>query len=204
LKIDIWEILWNRLRYDLSDCSNILELGCGLNSPILKLGFGKRTTAVDIFEPYVTKHITQKDYLECICNDIIDVTFPQKSFDAVVLLDVLEHIERNLIQEKSFLENIESWARKKVIIFTPNGWIPNDITDNNIHQTHLSSWVPSDYRDKGYSVYGMPGLKRLFTNNAMPKFRPISLCLGLSLISQPLVYHWPEIAFQCYAIKILK
>jgi len=37
------------LKRDLADCESILELGCGSDSPLLKIGYGYKTHAVDIW-----------------------------------------------------------------------------------------------------------------------------------------------------------
>ena len=54
------------LKRDLADCDSILELGCGSNSPILQIGYGAKTTGVDIFETYVDEHNRQGHYQHCL------------------------------------------------------------------------------------------------------------------------------------------
>jgi len=82
------------LKRDLADCESILELGCGSDSPLLKIGYGYKTHAVDIWEPYVTKHTLAGNYKSCSLDNILTMHYPYKSVDAVVICDVLEHLDK--------------------------------------------------------------------------------------------------------------
>ncbi len=46
--------------------------------------------------------------------------FGENSFDAVIMLEVAEHLEEQKVFE--VLRKLEKWAREKVIISTPNGF----------------------------------------------------------------------------------
>jgi len=90
---------------------------------------------------------------------IEDLNYPDNSFDAVVLLEVLEHVT----EEKGFeiLSKAERWARKKIIISTPNGFLPQHEVDENPHQKHLSGWTPSKLKASGFKSHGLAGIKFL-------------------------------------------
>ena len=191
------------LRRDLADCETILELGCGSNSPILKIGYGKRTDAIDIWHPYIKKHNKKGDYRNCWPYDVLEFDFPVKAYDAVVMFDVLEHLPAERVREIDLFGKLERCAKKKIILFTPNGYVENDEIDGNPYQAHLSAWQPEDYKARGYKVLGGTGFRFFFVKASCPK-RPQSVFYPLGMISQPLVYHFPRLALHSYAVKEIK
>jgi len=198
-------LLW--LQKDLADCDSILELGCGSNSPLLKIGCGYKTDAVDIFQPYIDKHNKAGNYHSCKLADIL--TMPlipelEKKYDAVVICDVLEHLPKDKVVEIGLLSAIEKVARKKVILFTPNGFVENEEIDDNYYQEHLSVWEPSDYICRGYKVIGSTGLRWLLGKGSLPKYHPYSIFQILAILSQPLVYKHPKLAMHSYAVREIK
>ncbi len=195
--------IYSRLRQDLKDCDSILELGCGPNSLLLSIGAGPRTTAIDIFQPYVDEHRKAGSYLDCRQGDIRDAKFVAKSFDAVVMTDVLEHIARPDVEACGLFENVEKWARKKVIILVPNGFFENDKLDGNSYQEHKSAWELEDFTSRGYKVQGMTGFRFLYGQASLPRFKPSYLWFLVGLVTSPLVRNWPRIAWHLYARKDL-
>ena len=197
------------LKRDLADCETILELGCGppggfiqTISPLLQIDYGKKTDALDIWQPYVDAHIRIGDYNKCFRADILETVFPVKAYDAVVMFDVMEHLPREKVEAIGLFEKMENCARKKVIIFAPNGFVENDFVDGDPHQEHISAWEPKDYKAKGYRVLGGTGLRYLFGKASLPK-RPQLLFYILGMLSQPLIYHFPGLAWHSYAVKEL-
>lgn len=195
------------LQRDLADCESILDLGCGSSSPLLKIGVGKKTDAVDIFEPYIKMHNKAGDYRSCVLADIL--TMPlipelEKQYDAVVVCDVLEHLPKDKVYEIGLFNSIERIARKRVILFTPNSFVENDLVDDDPYQAHVSSWWPDDYRAMGYKVVGSTGLRWLLGKGSLPEYKPSTLFQILALLAQPLVYRYPRIAWHSYAVKEIK
>jgi SAM-dependent methyltransferase len=187
-----------QLQKELSDCKSVLDLGCGPNSPLqycnvtLKVG-------VDWFEPYLEESKKKKIHNQYIKADITEIEFQPQSFDAVVALDVLEHLEK----EKGYelLKKMEKWARKKIIIFTPNGYISNDCIDNNPLQEHKSGWEFDDFKNLGFKIYGMNGWKKLRGPRTFIKYKPRILWTIISDITQSIVYYYPKLAFHLFAVK---
>ena len=69
---------------------------------------------------------------------------------------------------------MEKTARKKVILVTPNGFIPQYNRDNKL-QAHLSGWTVEDFTNRGYKVEGIYGTKFcniLRTDEAELRWRP--------------------------------
>lgn len=77
--------------------------------------------------------------------------FPFKSVDTVFLLDVIEHLEKDV--GKRLLVATENLARKQVVIFTPLGFMPQHHDDGKDAwglnggnwQEHKSGWTPEDF-----------------------------------------------------------
>lgn len=191
------------LKRDLADCQSILDLGCGANSPILQIGLGNKAHAVDIFRPYVEMHNARHAYRRCTQDNILDMPFEDKAYDAVVICDVLEHLPREKVLSRDLFTQMERCARKKVIIFVPNGFIENDLVDGDPYQAHMSAWEPDDYTSRGYRVKGATGLRYLFGKASRPKYRPYGLCAIIGMLTQPYVYNRPHLAWHSYAVKEL-
>ena len=177
------------LRGMLQGCGTILEMGCGESSLILKAGIAERTkvTAVDIFQPYIEKHKKEGIYHDCICDDITSVQFKTGSFDAVVCMDVVEHIAKSKVIGSNILDNMKGWGRK-VIITTPNGFTTNyHNSAENPFQNHLSCWVEDDFLKHGYMVRGLSGLKCL--RKPVSRFRSVTTVQETvtSIVERPVV-----------------
>ena len=96
---------------------------------------------------------------ENIRANILQIEFKSNSFDAVVALDLLEHLSKQ--EGIELIEKAEQWAKKKVIIASPNGFIPQDAYDDNPHQRHVSGWTFEDFESMGFAVCGFHGLRCL-------------------------------------------
>jgi len=191
------------LKDDLADCESILELGCGSYSPLLKIGVGARTEAVDIWDPYVIKHNQKHDYKLCWQADILTMPFPKKRYDAVVICDVFEHLPREQVLNINLYGLMEGSAKKKVIIFIMNGFVENDLADGDPYQEHISAWEPKDHIAHGYTVRGATGLRWILGKASIPK-PPVFLNTRLALWSQPFIYFIPKIAWHSYCVKVVK
>lgn len=186
------------LMKELSDCNSVLDLGCGPDSlvrfsEIYKVG-------VEAFEPYLEESKRKGIHNKYIKEDITKVEFKPKSFDAVIMIDVIEHISKQ--EAEKLLNKVEIWAKKKVIIFTPNGFMERGVIENNPFQEHKSGWQKEEFEKRGFSVFGLQGLKWLRGGEgADVKFKPSLLWLFISDLTQKIVYYFPQYAFALLAIK---
>ena len=79
--------------------------------------------------------------------------FPPRSVDAVFLIDVIEHLEKD--EALRLLQQTERIVRKQIVIFTPLGFLPQQHFDGKdawgmdgvIWQEHKSGWYPEDFDD---------------------------------------------------------
>ena len=178
-----------------------LDLGCGYDSQIsvCKIPY---TVGVEIFEPYLTESSKKGIHNLYIKKDILDLNLPPKSFDVVVASEVLEHISKE--EGLTLLSKMEEWAKRKVILTTPNGYVWQDGYDSNPYQEHKSGWTVDELRSKGYRVYGQNGLKFLRGYRGIPIYKPVFLWNRISDVTQKVTKYFPKMAFQLLAVKEIK
>lgn len=136
------------LRAQTKDCKSLLDIGCGTSSPVQYCNKRIYKVGVDAYLPAIReskkKKIHQKYYK--ITVDKLSNTFKEKSFDCVVAYDLIEHLSKK--QGKKLIIDMERIARKKVIIFTPNGFLKQGAEFGNKFQIHLSGWSPKEMKKK--------------------------------------------------------
>jgi len=144
---------------------SILDLCCGAG--VVSDGFVyKNITGVDIYKPYLDiykKNVLNSEIITSNLSETLLADFKDKSYDIVVCLDGVEHIEKN--NSIKLIENMERVARKKVIIFTPeHAEDPEKIVPNFSHnawgieggdsfQIHKSAFSRFFFINRGYSFY---------------------------------------------------
>ncbi len=187
------------LKDSTKECESVLDLGCGKDS-IIKYCNIKDSLGVDAFEPYILESRENKIHNKYILKNINDVEFNPNSFDAVIALEVLEHLPKG--EGMNLLKKMERWAKKKVIISCPNGFVSQDGYDNNSFQKHLSSWTPEEFREKGYEIFGFHGFKKLRGHMSDVKYKPVFIWERISDLTQLFTYRlFCDYSFQFYAIK---
>ena len=193
-----WETLMKR---ELAGCQTALDLGCGYHSIVKACGVA-HSVGVERFDPYIEESRRRGNHDQFVQADVRRVAFKPRSFDAVVSSEVLEHL--NTEEGLQLLENMTVWARRKVILTTPNGFVWQGVYDDNPLQEHLSAWTAPQLKRLGFRLYGMNGLKMLRGHKAMLRFKPVWFWEPVSVLSQAWVYHWPQSAFHLFAVKDVK
>lgn len=189
----------------VNNCNTLLDVGCGQHSPIRK--FSKRleySVGIDAFKPAIEESKKLKIHNEYkVMNwNKMEVVFKEKSFDCVCALDFIEHLSKE--DGLNLITSMEKIARKKVIIFTPNGFLPQGVYYGNPFQVHLSGWGADEMKEMGYRVIGIDGYKPLRGEIAMIKWRPRLFWSKISLLSQPIVANRPSTAFRILCVKDLQ
>jgi len=182
----------------LSGCNSVLDLGCGYFSQVHRFDI-PFSVGVERFEPYLQESARKAVHSQYIKADIRKVEFKPKSFDAVMAVEVLEHVTKR--EGADLLAKMETWARKKVVVTTPNGFLYQDDYDDNPLQEHKSGWDTNELRRLGFGVYGLNGWKRLRGYKASIKYDPVFFWTRISDLSQKVTYRYPKSAFQLLAIK---
>jgi SAM-dependent methyltransferase len=198
-----------QLQKDLKDCRSVLDLGCGPSSPLEYVKTVEYSVGVEAYLPYVEKSKEKRIHTEYLTKYIMELDFPPNSFDAVILIGVLEHIEHE--EGLKVLSLCEKWASKKVIVTTPNGFISQKSLDGNPLQVHLSGWKVDELRKLNYVVRGMCGFKFLrheVDSDGMGddllvtmRFRPRFLWFVISVLTVPISFFFPKWSFDLYCIK---
>lgn len=187
----------------LNDCDSVLDLGCGADSPIQHLPESVKRVGLDAFEEAIRKSKAKGIHDEYCCADVLDAAdiFGKNSFDAAVASDLIEHLPKD--QGYELMQMMEKVARRKSVLFTPNGFLKQKTYNNNPFQEHLSGWTPSEMADNGYDVVGMKGAKCLRGEKSKIKYSPVRIVRLTSRISQYFVKNRPELAFSIMCIKKL-
>ena len=189
------------LRKELSGCSTLLDLGCGHLSPVYRCSI-PFSVGVELFAPYLEESKRRGIHTQYVKADIRKLEFKPRSFDAVVAIEVLEHLTRE--EGADLLGKMEQWAREKIMITTPNGYTPQDIYHKNLLQEHRSGWSASDLRGLGFKVRGIDGWKGLRGYSAAMRYEPAFFWLRISEITQKITWYFTGLAFRLVATKQIK
>lgn len=164
------KIIQNNVSYD----DTVLDIGCGImqattdvitksnrKNPFKASNKNIRCKSLlgcDVHEPYLEK---SKNYFPVIKMDLSSKTcmsiFLNKSFDVVMALDVIEHLDFDIANY--IITEMHRIARKKIIIYTPAIYESNEKNvDNawdmgeNQYQMHRSYIEPEKFREMGFDV----------------------------------------------------
>lgn len=185
---------------ELKGIDSILDVGCGANSPLQYVNKSGRRVGLDGFAPSIEK-AKQKgihtQYLEADFRDM-STLFNKNEFECVLANDVIEHLTRD--EGFNLLDTIENIASKKVIIFTPVGFVPQRSFDRNDLQEHLSGWEVEDFYARGYRVRGINGLAALRGERAAIKHKPAILFSCVSWASQFYTFSRPKKAYAQFCV----
>lgn len=143
----------------MKPASSALDIGCGIRPQSLVL-----PDFLVCIEPHAEYAAILRANLERSRSIIITLdaltalrALPSKSVDAAFLLDVIEHMPKPI--GKEVLAELERVVRQQIVVFTPLGFMPQQIhagdTDGwnlggGLWQQHLSGWYPEDF--SGWSV----------------------------------------------------
>jgi len=190
------------LRRELSGCETLLDLGCGRHSFLLNsniLSSMKLSVGVELFEPYLIESKGEQIHSQYLQADVRRIEFKPRSFDAVVAIELLEHLTKE--EGIELIAKMENWARKKVVITTPNEYLWQDAYDNNPYQMHKCGWSAEELRKLGFRVLGINGWRRLTGPLGLMRYQPAFLWTRISDLTQKVTYYYPNLAFQLLAVK---
>ena len=190
------------IRQALSGCQSVLDIGCGtgeLMAQVNKGGF--YAVGVDLFKPYLKMAKEKHAHNEFVKGDIETLEFKPKSFDAVMAIDIIEHLEKE--KGTILINKMKSWARKKVLLITPNGYVSQHEYDANPYQIHKSGWTVNEMKEFGFKTYGIGGLSCLKGEKAEVRFKPKIFWEVFSEVSQKITFKFPSSAFELLCVKTL-
>lgn len=189
-------------RSTLRGCQSILDIGCGDCSPMRFLPAG-RLIGLDGYAPALDQARQHRTHDEYVLGDVKRIAdlFPNRRFEACIALDVIEHLQKE--DGWRMLESMEKLATRRVVIFTPNGFVPQKSKDGDL-QEHLSGWTPDEMRKRGYRVLGMYGPKSLRGEYHRIKYSPRPFWVLVSIFCHYLYTRaHPEKAAAIFCVKTL-
>jgi hypothetical protein len=201
LYLKVFPNVYVELDQAIGDCRTLLDVGCGSSSPISLFCDRLESVGVDAHGPSIESSREKRIHKEYVQMDVMDIgeRFPPTSFDCVLAYDLIEHLSKENGLE--LLTMMESIARRRVVVFTPNGFLAQAGSNDNPWQAHRSGWTPSELQAKGYRVIGMNGWKRLRGDRATTRWRPSLLWSAISDLTQPFVRSRPDRAYQMLCVK---
>jgi len=142
------------VQLNITKQDTVLDLGCGIQQANDNIK-SKYILGVDIWDVYLN-HIKNNIPTCRISMDETD-RFMDESFDIVLCLDVVEHLEYDLALK--VLDECKRIARKKAIIYTPNEFKDNHQPKEgawglgeNKYQNHLCLIKVNDLISRDYAV----------------------------------------------------
>ncbi|MFH2021703.1 MAG: class I SAM-dependent methyltransferase, partial [Patescibacteria group bacterium] len=82
------------IQTELKDCQTVLDLGCGPSSPLEYCSNIKYSVGVEPFAKYIKMSKKKLIHTRYINKKIENLDFKEKSFDAVLMIEVLEHVDK--------------------------------------------------------------------------------------------------------------
>lgn len=200
--------LVHELHDELRDCQTVLDLGCGPSSPLQYCTNVRHSVGVEVFQPYLEESKRKGIHSEYTSQRIDELNYSENSFDAVILIEVIEHLPEEI--GMSIIDKAKKWARKKVIISSPNGFVAQKEVDGNPYQKHLSGWDYKKMKSLGFQSRGLAGVKYIrqeveddtMGDNLLTsiRFRPKFFWFIIATLSQLVVYHIPRFSFGLLSI----
>jgi hypothetical protein len=130
----------------LLPCSSVLDVGSGIR-PCAWYEGAARHVCVEPFGPYC--RVLRENGHEVMYMTAIEAFWriDRGAFEAVLMLDVLEHMERN-VGERA-IEFAVRAASRQVVIYTPMGFLKQEHDawgmGGGEWQKHRSGWTPEDF-----------------------------------------------------------
>jgi SAM-dependent methyltransferase len=201
----LYSQLFRTINQETMDCQSLLDIGCGYKPEMKKITQRmSQSVGVDVFEPSIAKAKADNTHSQLIVADALLYLekVADKSFDAVLALDLIEHLEKE--RGLWLMHQMERIARKKVLIFTPNGFVIQRPFDNNPWQEHKSGWEWKEMKEHGYGLYGIGGFKKIRGERYKIKYKPRIFWKYFSYFTQNFTYKkYPFLAFEILCVKDL-
>ena len=192
--------LYDGLRRALAGCETVLDVGCGTDSMMQHMARFHRVIGLDRYRPSLLTNRALGAYSGWVQGDIHALPFGDHSVDAVVAMDLIEHLEK--AEGVQLLADMERLASRKVIILTPNGFVEQP-PDDNPWQEHKSGWTVEEFEKRGYRVSGIYGWKGFRGPYARLRFRPCFFWEMLSALSHLFTAWNAGAAYHLLAVKTL-
>jgi len=171
------------MRRAFLDCESVLDVGCGVSFTLRQLGV-PHPVGAEGYAPSVAEATRLKTHDQIVACDVRDLAryFQPRQFDACYAGDVIEHLSK--ADGLKFAADLERIARKRVALFTPNGFLPQKHASQDDLQEHLSGWETAEMERLGYQVTGLLGPQSLRGEYHKLKRRPAAFWGLVSFAAQ--------------------
>ena len=177
----------------------ILDCGCGRGVWGYLMRASRPTQnseviGIDIDEDYLNFCKQYNVYDRLIKSSIDKLPIKDNSIDLVICSEVVEHLKRK--KGERFFKEVDRVMKDggRAIITTPNINVKTSVKSG--HDAHHSVWKVSDFRSRGYRVYGM-GLR--IPSDYKKWYTTISYALGYAFT--PISFKIPSLGGFLIAIK---
>jgi len=147
--------LYLPIQEEIMAIDTVLDFGCGIMTQSKDLNC-KTMVGVDIWGQYLDALKNKFTVLKVnLSKEQLDI-FVDNSFDVVLLLDIVEHFDKSIAI--NLIKQAERIARKKVIIYTPSGFLKQEKSPNstwganNPYQKHRCGFKAEELESMGYEV----------------------------------------------------
>lgn len=133
----------------------VIDFGCGL-MPITRQLECKKMIGIDGWLPIVEQLRTDLEDMGHIFIWHLDLSgrlleaANDNSIDVCLAIDLVEHFEKD--DAWRLIGHMERIARKRVVIFTPDGFKQQERDDNSEFQKHRCGFIPKEFKNKGYAI----------------------------------------------------
>lgn len=131
----------------LSQCKDVLDLCAGTGDLLNQVKGNKYAVELN---PKYNKTLLNNGYRFVLNEDVTKIGIEEH--DAITMLDGIEHLEYK--QGLALIEEIEDFATKMILIFTPNEFNDNKHNADKLGeplQEHKSLWPEEFWIDRGYT-----------------------------------------------------
>lgn len=149
--------LQEKIKQVITATDIVLDIGCGIFPinyfvPYFHILVEPWNEYVEVLK---ARFLQDRNFL-IIESDGLSATklLADNSVDSIFLLDVIEHLDKE--EGLALIREVERVAKTQIIIFTPLGFMPQHVDENNLDnwglnggefQEHKSGWTPSDFSD---------------------------------------------------------
>lgn len=183
----------------MAGCQSLLNVGCG-DRPVRQFGVPENT-GIELHQATFDRAVAAKTHDKLIHGDVRELSrhFQDKSFDACLCVDVVEHLTK--LESEQLLNDMTRIARRVVVVICPVGWLEQQHNEEDDLQVHHSAWMPADLRAHGYAVQGLLGWTKLRGELHKLNYRPRAFWGVVSLLTQQWTRSHPEHAASMFAVK---
>lgn len=203
LRVRLMVTTAGELKKALRGMKTVLDIGCGPTSPLkeFKKELGIYSVGIDIFPENINASKKSLIHDEHYVMDALDIDkkFKEKSFDAVIAIDLIEHLAKE--ESKELIPKMEAIAKKLIIISTPNDFLEQRGHSGNPFLEHKCGWTLKEMMGLGFKCRGIVGPHFIHGERASIKLKPIKFWSKISLLCQKFINRFPKFAASIICIK---